>query len=135
QTVTVNFALLVDALAVDEIVVVGYGTVQRRDLTGSVASVGTNQIREMSVSRVDQALVGKVSGVEVIAHTGEPGAGSRIRIRGVGSISASSQPLYVVDGHPTSSIQMLNPADIESIDILKDASATAIYGSRGANGV
>lgn len=135
QTVTVNFALLVDALAVDEIVVVGYGTVQRRDLTGSVASVGTNQIREMSVSRVDQALVGKVSGVEVIAHTGEPGAGPRIRIRGVGSISASSQPLYVVDGHPTSSIQMLNPADIESIDILKDASATAIYGSRGANGV
>ncbi|MBD0286797.1 MAG: SusC/RagA family TonB-linked outer membrane protein, partial [Flavisolibacter sp.] len=119
----------------EQVVVVGYGTQKRKDLTGSVATIGNRDIREQTVARVDQALMGKMAGVQVKPVSGEPGAPPQIRIRGVGSISASVDPLYVVDGFPVASIQMLNPNDIESIDVLKDASATAIYGSRGANGV
>jgi len=119
----------------EEVVVVGYGTVARKDLTGAVASVGASQIQDLAVARLDQALLGKIPGVQVMPISGAPGAEPQIRIRGVGSISASSKPLYVVDGFPTDNIQTLNPSDIESMDILKDASATAIYGSRGANGV
>ncbi|WP_411273914.1 SusC/RagA family TonB-linked outer membrane protein, partial [Daejeonella sp.] len=121
--------------ALDEVVVVGYGTQKRKDLTGSVGSLGSSEIKDLAVTRVDQALLGKIAGVQVKPSSGEPGAAPQIRIRGVGSISASADPLYVVDGVPMSSLQMLNPNDIESIDILKDASATAIYGSRGSNGV
>jgi len=119
----------------EEVVVVGYGTSKRQDLTGSVASVGVNQIKDLAVSRIDQALLGKVAGVQVKTATGEPGAPPQIRVRGIGSISAGVTPLYVVDGFPTDNIETLNPNDIESLDILKDASATAIYGSRGSNGV
>ena len=116
-------------------VVVGYGTQKRKDLTGSVGTVSSRDIAELSVPRVDQALAGKVAGVQVKTVSGQPGAGPQIRVRGIGSISAGTDPLYVVDGFPTDNIQTLNPTDIESVDILKDASATAIYGSRGANGV
>lgn len=119
----------------DQVVVIGYGTQRRKDLTGAVGTVNSRDISEQTTTRVDQALMGKLPGVQVKPVSGEPGAAPQIRIRGVGSISASVEPLYVVDGFPVASIQTLNPNDIESMDILKDASATAIYGSRGANGV
>ena len=119
----------------DEVVVVGYGTQRRQDLTGAVASVGSEEIGELSTTRIDQALLGRVAGVQVKPVSGEPGAAQKIMIRGIGSISAGGDPLYVVDGFPTDNIQAINPNDVESMDILKDASATAIYGSRGANGV
>jgi TonB-linked SusC/RagA family outer membrane protein len=119
----------------NDVVVVGYGTQKRKDLTGSVASVGSRDIKDLAVTRVDQALSGRVAGVQVKSVSGQPGAAPDIRIRGVGSISAGVDPLYVVDGFPTDNIQTLNPNDIESMDVLKDASATAIYGSRGSNGV
>lgn len=119
----------------NDIVVVGYGNQQKRDVTGSISSVSGAEVKELSVTRIDQALLGKVAGVQVKPANGEPGAAPKILIRGIGSISAGSNPLYVVDGLPTGNIDMLNPSDIASIDVLKDASATAIYGSRGANGV
>jgi TonB-linked SusC/RagA family outer membrane protein len=131
----IDISLIQRVEALDEIVVVGYGTVTRRDLTGSVGQVRSEGIQDLSVSRVDQALRGQLAGVEVIARSGTPGESPQIRIRGIGSISAGTSPLYVIDGYPTDGIEMLNPNDIETIDILKDASATAIYGSRGANGV
>lgn len=119
----------------DQVVVVGYGTQRRKDLTGSVASVGARDIRDLPVTRIEQALSGRAAGVQVKFSDGQPGSSPQIRIRGIGSISAGVDPLYVVDGFPTDNIQTLNPNDIESLDILKDASATAIYGSRGSNGV
>ena len=131
----INVSLQPSVQALEEIVVIGYGTVERKDLTGSVSSVGSKEIREQAATRVDQALLGKLAGVQVKPVSGEPGAAPQIRIRGVGSISAGGGPLYVVDGFPIESIQAINPNDIESIDVLKDASATAIYGSRGSNGV
>lgn len=124
-----------DVASLDQVVVVGYGTARRKDLTGSVGSVNSKDIANLAVTRIDQALSGKIAGVQVQSVSGQPGVASRIRIRGVGSISAGGNPLYVVDGFPVDDIQMINPNDIETIDVLKDASATAIYGSRGANGV
>lgn len=119
----------------NQVVVVGYGSQRRKDLTGSVSSVSARDIKDLPVTRADQALLGKVAGVLVKPTSGEPGSAPQIRIRGVGSVSAGSDPLYVVDGVPVSSIQAINPNDIETMDVLKDASATAIYGSRGSNGV
>lgn len=121
--------------SLDQVVVVGYGTLKRKDLTGSVGSLGNKEIKDLAVTRVEQALSGRVAGVQVKLADGQPGSSPQIRIRGIGSISAGGDPLYVVDGFPTDNIQTLNPNDIESLDILKDASATAIYGSRGSNGV
>ncbi len=121
--------------SLDQVVVVGYGTQRRKDLTGSVASLGGKEIKDLPLTRVEQALSGRVAGVQVKLSSGEPGAAPQVRIRGIGSISAGVDPLYVVDGFPTDNIQTINPNDIESLDILKDASATAIYGSRGSNGV
>jgi len=137
ENVTVPLAIKMTSTAasLDQVVVVGYGTQKRKDLTGAVASVGARDIKDLAVTRVDQALLGKVAGVQVKPVSGEPGVAPQVRIRGIGSISAGAGPLYVVDGYPTSSIETLNPNDIESMDILKDASATAIYGSRGSNGV
>lgn len=132
---TINISLAPSVQSLQEVVVVGYGTVERKDLTGAVGSVDSKDIRDLAVTRIDQALLGKVAGVQVKPISGEPGASPQIRIRGIGSISAGSDPLYVVDGFPTDNIETLNPNDVESIDILKDASATAIYGSRGSNGV
>jgi TonB-linked SusC/RagA family outer membrane protein len=119
----------------DEVVVIGYGTVKRRDITGSVASVQGDVIQSIPVANVQEAITGKLSGVQVVTTEGSPDAEVKIRIRGGGSITGDNTPLYIVDGFPVSSISDISPADIESIDVLKDASSTAIYGSRGANGV
>jgi TonB-linked SusC/RagA family outer membrane protein len=118
----------------NDVVVIGYGTARKSDLTGAVASVTSAQLTQVATSDPVQALQGRVAGVEVTSNSGQPGSGTRIRVRGVGTIN-NSDPLYVVDGIQTSDIGFLLPADIESTEILKDASATAIYGSRGANGV
>lgn len=131
----INLSLQATLTGLDEVVVIGYGSAKRADLTGSVASMQATQLKEVTTTRMEQSLIGKIAGVEVRTTTGEPGAPPQIRIRGISSISASAEPLYVVDGFPVVSIQSLNPNDIESLDILKDASATAIYGSRGSNGV
>jgi TonB-linked SusC/RagA family outer membrane protein len=130
----INVALEDDKVALDEVVVVGYGTMKKSDLTGAVAKVSTDDLKQLSTVDIGQALAGRVAGVDVISNSGEPGSGTKIRIRGYGTIN-TSDPLYVVDGFPVSDINYLSPQDIESMEILKDASATAIYGSRGANGV
>jgi TonB-linked SusC/RagA family outer membrane protein len=132
---TLDVSLVSEMVGLNEVVVVGYGTVKRADLTGSVQSVNSEKLQNVSVTRVEQALVGKMAGVQIKPTSGQPGVSQQIRIRGIGSISASAEPLYVVDGFPISDIQTINPNDIETIDVLKDASATAIYGSRGSNGV
>lgn len=120
--------------ALTDVVVVGYGFQRKKDLTGAVGTVKNDQLTQLATPDAVQAMQGRVAGVNVIANSGEPGAGTRIRIRGVGSINGSN-PIYVVDGYQTGDISFLAPQDIESIDVLKDASATAIYGARGANGV
>jgi TonB-dependent starch-binding outer membrane protein SusC len=134
QTV-INVALAMDIATLQEIVVIGYGTVARRDLTGSVASVRGDALQAIPVTNIEQALSGKLAGVQITTTEGSPDAEVRIRVRGGGSITGDNSPLYIVDGFPVESISDISPADIESIDVLKDASSTAIYGSRGANGV
>jgi TonB-dependent SusC/RagA subfamily outer membrane receptor len=126
-----------DSKSLDEVVVVGYGTVKKSDLTGSLTSVKAKEINAFPTTNVLQALSGRASGVQVIQNTGSPGGAVSVRIRGTNSVQGSNEPLYVVDGFPSSGSNptILNNTDIESIEILKDASATAIYGSRGANGV
>ena len=135
----INVTLKEEALAIDaaEVVSVGYGTVARRDLTGSVSKVDMSEMMKNPVTNFDQALTGKVAGVVVTTSDGALGAEANITIRGNNSLTQSSAPLYIIDGFPTESSMAtaLNAADIESIDVLKDASATAIYGARGANGV
>ncbi|MGX5817651.1 TonB-dependent receptor [Chitinophaga lutea] len=118
-----------------ETVVVGYGTVKKSDITGAVASVSENDIKATPVTDLDRAMQGRAAGVLVTQNSARPGGAATIRVRGAGSVNADNSPLYVVDGFPTTSINDINPADIESIEILKDASSTAIYGSRGSNGV
>lgn len=134
-TLTLMVKLKDSIASLDQVVVVGYGTQKRKDLTGAVGTVSAKDMKDLAITRAEQALSGRVAGVQVKFSDGQPGSSPQIRIRGVGSISAGVDPLYVVDGFPTDNIQTLNPNDIESIDILKDASATAIYGSRGSNGV
>lgn len=125
-----------DEKSLEEVVVVGYGTVKKSDLTGSVSSVKAEEINAFPAANVMQALSGRAPGVQVKQNTGAPGGAVSVRIRGTNSIQGSNEPLYVIDGFPTSGTPlMLNNSDIESIEILKDASAVAIYGSRGANGV
>lgn len=137
KEVTVNFTLVETQNKLNEVVVVGYGEVKRKDLTGAVSTVSVKDLQDIPVQRVDQMLQGRIAGAEVVLTSGEPGAGTSIRIRGTRSISATNEPLYVVDGvmDAVSSMNDINPADIESIQVLKDASSTAIYGSRGSNGV
>jgi TonB-linked SusC/RagA family outer membrane protein len=118
----------------NEVVVVGYGSQVKRDITGAVGSISGDQLENRSIGGLDQAMAGKVAGMSVSNNSGTPGAGMMIRIRGVGTIN-NSDPLYVVDGNPFSNINNLDPQDIKSVEILKSASAAAIYGSRGANGV
>lgn len=141
----VDITLTISAAALDEVVVVGFGTKQRRDLTESVASVSGDVINELPTPSLEQALAGRAAGVQVTTGSGVPGAGASIRIRGVGSLN-NAEPLYVIDGiiignvtgggqTSVSPLSLINPNDIESIDILKDASATAIYGARAGNGV
>ncbi len=119
----------------DEVVVIGYGTVKRRDLTGAVASIKSEEIVLTPTHNVVEAMQGRVSGVDITRSSGSAGAGANIRVRGNRSISGNNSPLYIIDGFQGGSISDLNPNDIESIDVLKDASATAIYGAQGANGV
>lgn len=123
--------------ALDEVVVIGYGAVKRRDLTGSVGEVKVKDLQKAPVATFDQALAGRIAGVQVTSNEGQPGSPSNIVIRGGNSLTQSNSPLYVIDGFPMEdpSLASLNPQDIKTINILKDASATAIYGSRGANGV
>ena len=131
----INVVLKADQTFLDEVVVVGYATVKRRDLLGSVSSVGSDKLTEQPVTTVSQALSGKMAGVSVVTTEGDPDADIKIRVRGGGSITQDSSPLYIVDGFPVESINDIPSSEIQSIDVLKDAFSTAIYGSRGANGV
>src|SRR5690606_13540245 len=133
----INIQMSADDRKLNEVVVIGYGSVQRSDLTGAVASVNMADLAKAPVTTFDEALAGRVAGVTVSGSDGQPGAVNNIVIRGPGSITQDNSPLYVIDGFPMedSDNSSINPNDIESIDVLKDASATAIYGSRGANGV
>ena len=131
----VDVTLEDDTQLLDEVVVIGYGTVSKRDLTGSVASVGAEELATVPVNNVSEALTGRMPGVSITTTEGSPDADVRIRVRGGGSLSQDNSPLYIVDGFPVSSINDIASADIESIDVLKDASSTAIYGAKGANGV
>ncbi len=139
-----NISLEDDAIGIDEVVAIGYGNLQKKDITGSVASVKSENFNKGVVTSPGQLLQGKVSGVNITSSSGAPGSGQRIIIRGQGSIRQGSGPLFVIDGFPIglagtgsggSPLNFINPEDIETMDVLKDASATAIYGSRGANGV
>jgi len=132
---TLNVVLDPDAKMLDEVVAIGYGTMKKSDLTGSVTSIKSDALQKTPAAGLDQALQGRAAGVTVNANSGQPGASASIRIRGIGSVIGGSDPIYVVDGMITTNISFLNPNDIESTEVLKDASATAIYGSRGANGV
>jgi len=146
---SISIELSPDVKSLSEVVVVGYGTQKKSDITGAVATFKTDQIEERPLARVDQALVGQMAGVRVQQTSGVPGRGFSIQVRGTGSISANTEPLYVIDGFPLEPSQQsssgtftngnpldnINPNDIESIQVLKDASAAAIYGSRAANGV
>lgn len=133
--------LTAESKQLNDVVVVGYGTRRKKELTGAIASVGAKDIQQVPVSGLDQALQGKVSGLQISSTSGAPGGNTNILIRGIGSISGGNEPLFVIDGFPVSNagignpLNTINPNDIESIDVLKDASATAIYGSRGSNGV
>lgn len=132
----ITVSLLNLTSSMQDVVVVGYGTRRKVEVTGATSSISGDALRTVPTTNITQALQGRLTGVVATANTFRPGAGSTIRIRGNRSLSASNEPLYVVDGFPVSyTIDDMNPADIESIDILKDASATAIYGVRGANGV
>ncbi len=132
---TIDVTLLPDIESLQEVVVIGYGTVKKRDLTGSVASVKAEEIVKTPTHNPMEAIQGRVSGVDIVRSSGSAGSGTEVRIRGNRSINGSNEPLYIIDGFQGGSINDVNPNDIESIDVLKDASATAIYGSQGANGV
>ena len=147
----IDVQMVEDTAKLDEVVVIGYGTSKRKDLTGSISSVKAEEIDKIKTVSFEGALAGRVSGVQIVSSEGGPDAAFKIRVRGGTSVNASNDPLYVVDGFPisgggittstglgnstTSPLTTLDPSNIESIDVLKDASATAIYGSRGANGV
>ncbi|MFA5972842.1 MAG: SusC/RagA family TonB-linked outer membrane protein [Lentimicrobiaceae bacterium] len=133
---TIDVVMETDALNLDEVVVVGYGTSTKQSLVGTVTTIKNKDLQSKSVSSVSQSLAGEVAGVQVINTSGQPGSSATIRIRGLGSVNGNRDPLYVLDGVPfDGAINSINPNDIESTTILKDATATAIYGSRGANGV
>ncbi|CAM3526227.1 TonB-dependent receptor [Pontibacter korlensis] len=131
----INVTMAADTKALDEVVVVGYGTQRKSDVTGSVGVVSSEELLKAPVNNALQGLQGRVAGVNVKLNSGSPTSSPRVVIRGVGTLNASSSPLYVVDGVVMEDIQFLNPNDIESMEVLKDASSTAIYGARGANGV
>ena len=141
--VVINVVLVSDQRNLDAVVVTGYGTQRKSDLTGSVASIGAKEINEIPVTSLEKSIQGRIAGVQVQQSSGQPGAGISMRIRGVSSIAGGNEPLYVIDGLPqfnddvrgANGLATINPSDIQSIEVLKDASATAIYGSRGANGV
>lgn len=129
-----NIKLKEDAMALDEVVVVGYGVQKKSLVTGAIASVKGSELEMTGIMRADDALQGKTPGVQIISNSGQPGTSTSIRIRGVGT-NGTAQPIYIVDGMAVGDIEYLNPADIESIEVLKDAASSAIYGARGGNGV
>ena len=152
NTTTINVAMSPDITSLEEIVVIGYGTQKKSDLTGAISSISNEEMNQVPATSLDQAMIGRAAGVQITQTSGQPGGAISIRIRGGNSISAGNEPLYVIDGVPISNgedamhagvtagagqnaLSMIDPKDIESIEILKDASSTAIYGSRGANGV
>lgn len=144
QETALNIRMENDAVMLDEVVAVGYGTMKRSDLTGAVASVNSKAIEQSGALTLDQAMQGRLAGVQMTANSGTPGGGSSVQIRGIGSINSTNEPIYVVDGVIISgatgnttdnALAGINPSDIESMEVLKDASATAIYGAQGANGV
>ncbi len=140
QTIAVTGQAVIDVVLasstqnIEELVVIGYGVQKKSLLTSSIAKISSSEIEKSNPLRVEQALQGKTAGVQVISNSGQPGEGFTVRIRGIGT-TGDSNPLYIVDGMPVGGIDFLNPNDVESIEVLKDASATAIYGARGANGV
>ncbi len=131
----VDVTLTESATNLSEVVVMGYGTQQKKDVTGAVASVTAKEFKDRPNTQLGYALEGKVAGVQVVRPSGQPQAGFTIRVRGTSTITAGSEPLYIVDGVPTTSVNQINPSDIESMSILKDASAASIYGASGSNGV
>lgn len=131
---SIRFLLKEDTKTLDEVVVIGYGVQKKADLTGSVANINTEKLNTQSNANIGQALQGKIAGVDIVSQSGAPGSGTRIMVRGIGTLNNAS-PLYIVDGMYMNSIDHINPNDIASIDVLKDASSAAIYGSRAANGV
>lgn len=144
QTFPLRLVLHEDSELLDEVVVIGYGSVQKKDLTGSITTISSKDFQKGAIATPDQLITGKIVGVQIVPGGGSPGAGSTIRIRGGASLNASNDPLIVIDGVPMeggslpgapSALSSINPADIESMNVLKDASATAIYGSRASNGV
>ena len=141
---TINVEMISDSKSLDDVVVIGYGTQRKSDLTGAVGTVKAEQLQERPATSLNQALAGRISGVQVNSNSGRPGGRTNIRIRGFSSINSSNNPLYVVDGvmlpqtnqaQASQAIDYINPNDIVSVEVLKDASSTAIYGARGANGV
>ncbi|MBQ3673846.1 MAG: SusC/RagA family TonB-linked outer membrane protein [Paludibacteraceae bacterium] len=135
STAPIRVTLEPDNVQLQEVVAIGYGTMKKSDLTGAVSSVRAEDLQKTPMATVDQALQGKAAGVTVNANSGQPGAAAEIRIRGIGSVKSESTPIYVVDGVVLKDINFLTPSDIESMEIMKDASSTAIYGSQAANGV
>lgn len=131
----IEIVLIEDAALLDEIVVVGYGTQRKSDVTGSVSSVRAEELRKIPSSRTDEALQGQIAGVQIINNNASPNASVSVRIRGINSITAVSEPLVIIDGMQGGNLSDVHPNDIESLEVLKDASATAIYGARGAGGV
>ncbi len=132
---SVAVEMMTDISQLEEVVVIGYGTSKKSDLTGSIVSVSGDDLKKMPVASVTETLTGRMAGVQVTSSEGSPDAEIRIRVRGGTSLSQDNNPLYIVDGFPVNSINDISPSDIQSISVLKDASSTAIYGSRGANGV
>lgn len=130
----INVVLVPDSKLLDQVVVVGYGSQKRSTISGAVSTITSEEITETPVTRIEQALQGRTAGVQIAQNSGSPGSPLMVRIRGAGTIN-NSDPLYIVDGVPVSGLDFLNPADIESINVLKDAASAAIYGARGANGV
>ena len=138
KATTINVVLQEDVSLLDEVVVIGYGTSSKKDLVSSVSSIKSDVLENQPVARVDQALQGRATGVEVTSNNGSPGTGSTIRIRGNSSINGNNDPLYVIDGFIAGTgfnLNTINVNDIASIEILKDATALSIYGTRGASGV
>jgi TonB-linked SusC/RagA family outer membrane protein len=131
-----NIKLASDNRGLDEVVVVGYGTVKRKDLTGSVSSISAKELKDIPLNSSAEALTGRLAGVNITSSEGQPGADVTVRVRGGGSITQDNAPIYIVDGvQMENALQVLTPQEIESVDVLKDAASTAIYGARGANGV
>ncbi|MDE6415719.1 MAG: carboxypeptidase-like regulatory domain-containing protein [Duncaniella sp.] len=133
---TIDVVMQSNSMMLDEVVAIGYGTVRKKDLTGAVSSVSGSELAKVPVVSAAQALQGKAAGINIVQQSGAPGAGVNVTVRGGASLTQSTDPLYIVDGFPMdNALSNIDINDIESIDVLKDASSTAIYGARGSNGI